>query len=762
MSRSKGEGKEKGDGDEMVNKTRILVMGVVAFIVLGAFAGSVSATTIWVPSPGNETIQQAVNNASAYDTIIVRDGTYNENIKVTTPSITINSENGSENCIVRTANPDDHVFEVTADYVNISGFTIIGASEGWKAGIYLNTVEHCTIYNNTVTSHSGFGIRFDNSSHNIIKNNRALNNSFGILLSNASYNLIADNIANNNTGAEGNEKGAPPSTGILVIGSNNIIRNNNASHNFNGIGIFSGGPTGDIVSINNTLEWNTVSNNTGLSYIPGRPPSSGIILSGSNLSTIEHNDAISNFIGVLLVNSSCNDIRNNTAHNNLGHGIALRYCSYTNITNNSIVLNMYNGILMGYSNNITINNNNVSNSIMNNGIWMENSANNTITNNNASNNNQSGIAMRNCSYSTITGNTLSSNNENGINVEESSNNAISNNNVSKSIRYNGIGIRNCNHISISNNIACNNNHNGIAMRYCSSCNISANLAFSNNQHGIWMGDSSNNVLMKNNLHSNQDRGILLDNTSDTTVSHNNASFNGRGGILLVFGSRYNLITDNIASNNFEFGIDLSHSSTDYNRIYNNTVNGDNIGINLNYSNGNTIAGNTANENSGSGIRLYESHNNLIYNNYFNNTNNAWDNGNNIWNMTKNCSAEPNIISGPCLGGNYWSDYTGTDANNDGLGDTPYDIPGGTNKDYLPLVKPKRCGDVNCDKSVDIGDVTLVLNHWANPNKYPLNCDEWAEWAGNVNCDEAIGIGDVTLLLNHWANPNKYPLNCCSS
>ena len=32
--------------------------------------------------------------------------------------------------------------------------------------------------------------------------------------------------------------------------------------------------------------------------------------------------------------------------------------------------------------------------------------------------------------------------------------------------------------------------------------------------------------------------------------------------------------------------------------------------------------------------------------------------------------------------------------------------------------------------------------------------------GDVNCDETINIGDVTLLLNHWGAPGTYPLNCC--
>ena len=98
---------------------------------------------------------------------------------------------------------------------------------------------------------------------------------------------------------------------------------------------------------------------------------------------------------------------------------------------------------------------------------------------------------------------------------------------------------------------------------------------------------------------------------------------------------------------------------------------------------NILTGNTATSNNNCGIYLSSSNNNRIYNNYFNNTNNARDDGTNIWNVTQ--TEGMNIIGGPYLGGNYWSDYNGTDADSDGLGDVPYEIPRGTNKDYRPLV-----------------------------------------------------------------------------
>jgi len=72
-------------------------------------------------------IQTAVDNATAGETICVAAGSYTENVAITTSHLTLRGEGAG--VVTVNATSSDHVFEVTADYVNISGFYVTGAIE---------------------------------------------------------------------------------------------------------------------------------------------------------------------------------------------------------------------------------------------------------------------------------------------------------------------------------------------------------------------------------------------------------------------------------------------------------------------------------------------------------------------------------------------------------------------------------------------------------------------------------------------------------
>ena len=238
---------------------KAIVFGVLLALTFIAFTGIASASTIYVHD--YETIQSAVNIAYPGDTIIVRDGTYTENIKVD-KRLTIRSENGPDSTIVLAEDPGDHVFEVTADYVKISGFMVEGAA--WMAGIHLEA-DYCDISNNNCLNNS-YGIYLGNSNNNSISNNNCSNNIAGIFLTRyAKNNSISNNNCSDNL------------DGISIwYSNNNSISDNNCSNNWAGLHFMD--------SNNNSISNNNCSNNKD----------KGILLENSNNNLIYLNSFINN------------------------------------------------------------------------------------------------------------------------------------------------------------------------------------------------------------------------------------------------------------------------------------------------------------------------------------------------------------------------------------------------------------------------------------------------------------------------------------
>ncbi len=281
-------------------------------------------------------IQDAVNNASGGYLIIVHDGNYNENVNVNVDNLTIRSENGAVSTIVTASNSSDHVFDVSAGCVNISGFTIKGANGGLKAGINIGNPEgncnNCNISNNVVTSNN-FGIFVRASSdYDTLMNNKVSSNTYGIKLSYSDYTNITNNIVNANN-----------NYGIFLQSSthnnitNNTVNSNKGSGDYGGIRV-SGS--------SNNITGNTVNSNTNYGI--------KIYSAGGEYNTLRNNNISNNSYGISLNSSSNNTLTSNTASNNTNYDFYSDESSHDNVIEDLTISSYPTTISFTYDNGVKI------------------------------------------------------------------------------------------------------------------------------------------------------------------------------------------------------------------------------------------------------------------------------------------------------------------------------------------------------------------------------------------------------------------------
>ena len=219
------------------------------------------------------------------------------------------------------------------------------------------------------------------------------------------------------------------------------------------------------------------------------------------------------------------------------------------------------------------------------------------------------------------------------------------------------------HLSVSNGSAVtgntiSNNYYGIDLLYSNGNTVTGNT-ITNNKYGIYLYDSNNNRIVGNVFSG---CGLFVYSSYSNTVEGNTVN----GKPLVYLENARDVVVKDAGQ------VVLVRSERI--RVENSNLSNTTVGVQLWESKECKITNSTITNNNDYGIYLYRSSGGRVFLNSFIGNNrqvdsieskNSWDDGSR---------------------GNYWSDYTGEDRNNDGIGDKPYTIDR-ENVDRYPLIRP---------------------------------------------------------------------------
>lgn len=588
------------------NSLQILTLLVFLLIVInGSASAKSSPSVLYVDTEGNgnyTTIQDAVNNATSGDTIIVYPGTYTENVNVNVSNLSILSYSGNpEDTTVKYLGVLSHNFKISARDVTISGFNIAGS---YPTGIYMSGVSGVNINGNRFSG-NGCSVQIQGSSRCSLLNNTVTNSADkGFYIQTSSNCTLAGNTVSNTS-----------SYGIYLLSSGNCTLDGNAISNVlgNGVYLYNSG--------NCNFTGNTVSNITGNTYVSTYDSGRGIhlynsgscTLAGNTVSDTDHYgihlDSSSNCIltanaisdtyyeGICVYQSNGSTLDSNTI-SNATDGIYLYYSGGCNLAGNRILDTYDDGIYMYESDSCTLSGNEISDSPY--GLYITSSDYCTLTGNMVSNANY-GLSMY-YSTGTVLRNNTASSGKYGFRLYDLENCTLANNNMSG----NWYNFRlhsdesDLNHTT-GNTIDTSNLVDGKPIYYLEgvqnpSIGTDAGVVYCINCGNAEIKD----LVLQNNTYA-----IYLYNTS-SNLQNNNIN-NTEFGVRIAYSHDVN-VSDSRIDNSLYSGIELDEAVNV--TINNNTVQNSTQGVYIFSSRNCTLTGNSIRD-SGSRYLLYNSANSEI-------------------------------------------------------------------------------------------------------------------------------------------------------
>ena len=501
--------------------------------------------------------------------------------------------------------------------------------------------------------------------------------------------------------------------------------------------------------------------------------------SGSDNNTVRGCTNLTAFYGgILLSNADNNTIVNNTANNNTGVGYYLNNADDNIFSDLICNNNSVNGIRMESNSQNNIFSNIVANDNLQYGIHVGENDNTFV--NISSQENIRGDLL----FYTLTNPFPCSNNF--TNITGSGGRDIEIYNYSTTIQNKELSaliLCNANNSVVSNiTIRGSSTIDNSALSVLETTNATIyDINSSENQDGIFVSRSFNVTISNSTTNDNYQAGLYFYMSGNNTVSNVTSRFNGNGIYLTATWSAYNVIVDSVFNEN-NIGVYLSNA--DNNTVTNITANSNTqYGIQFYRStNYNTVNDSHVENNTNRGI--YFSHittnrpeYNLIYNNYISNDDNYWNSTNltNYFNATLTLGT--NVLGGPYLGGNYWTnssgdDYSDTcfDSNGNSICDINYSLDG-VNYDYLPLTidsVPPQFSDAQVNSTLSNNTIRLnltVTDDWEETDTvlFGINSINYT-YTGNIanefylefDCT-SVGNGNYTWNIT-WANDTSGNLN----